>query len=104
MTRASEEAGFHREQEQVDRSTSRILGADTLDQDARDLAQKALSRIDSHEVLCTERWNQQRVALALVQATLDVMNKSTLGRIPAGIIATLTAIVGWLAARAFPLH
>lgn len=75
-----------------------------MDQDARDLAHKALSRINTHETLCTERWNQQRVALAMVQKTLDVMSRTALGRIPAGIIATLTAIVGWLAARAFPLH
>jgi len=104
MTKAAEEAGLHREQEQIDRSTTRVLGADSLDQDARDLAQKAFSRIDTHEVLCTERWNQLRVAMGMVQKSVDTMSRNTLGRIPAGIIAGLTGLVGWLAARAFPLH
>lgn len=104
MTEALENAGLNREQEQIDRSTTRIMGAETLDQDARDLAQKAIGRIDTHEVLCTERWIQQRAAVITVQNTLDAMTKNMLGRVPAGIIACLTGLVGWLAARAFPIH
>ena len=105
MTKAGEVVSQHREQEQIDRSTTRLLGGgDILDQTARDLAQRAFSRIDTHEVLCTERWNQSRIAIATLQASLDSMSKNMLGRIPAGIIACLTGLVGWLAARAFPLH
>ena len=104
MTKAGDITGLHREQEQIDRSTTRVIGAEILDQDARDLAGKAMSKIETHEVLCTERWNQQRIALGMMQKTLDVMSRNTLGRMPAGIIAALTGIVGWLAARAFPIH
>ena len=75
-----------------------------LDQDARDLAQKAMGKIETHETLCTERWNQSRIALGVLQSTLDTMARNTLGRIPAGIIAALMGAVGWLSARAFPLH
>lgn len=104
MTRAADEHGLNKEKEQIDRSTTRILGADTLDQDARDLAHKAMGKIETHETLCTERWNQSRVALGVLQSTLDTMARNTLGRVPASIIAALTGLVGWLAARAFPIH
>jgi len=74
------------------------------DQDARDLAHKALGRMDAHDVLCTERWNQQRKAMEMLQRSLDQMSRNMLGRIPAGIIAVLSGLVGWLSQRAFPIH
>ncbi len=102
MSKASEISGIHREKEQIDRSIVRVVGAETMDQDARDLGHKAVARIDAHEILCTERWLQQRVAVAALQGSFDIMSSNMLGRIPAGIIAILTGLVGWLAARAFP--
>ncbi len=74
------------------------------DHDAREAVQKVGGRLDTHETLCTERWNQQRLALAGVQKALEDINRSTLGRLPASIIAVLTGLVGWLSARAFPMH
>ena len=34
-----------------------------IDQEARRLADKALGKIEGHELLCTERWEQARSAL-----------------------------------------
>ena len=105
MTTAANVLGLGKEQEQIERSVSRIIGEQEMpDQEARDLAGKALSRVDTHEVLCTERWNQQRIAMALVQNSLDTMAKNTVGRVAAGIIACLTGLCGFLADRAFPFH
>jgi hypothetical protein len=105
MTQAAENIGLKREEAQLAASSLRIFDGDGyLDQEARDIGHKAIGRIDTHEVLCTERWNQQRIAVAVMQKTLDTMAKNTLGRVPAGLIAGLTGMVGWLAARAFPIH
>lgn len=78
---------------------------DTMDQIARDLAQAAKTKAETHEVLCTERWEQQRTAMVLVQHTIDSIKKSldtSIGKLPAGIIGVLMGLVGWFAARAFP--
>ena len=83
------------------------VNIDAIDQHARDLAQMALSNGNSHEALCEERWQQQKIGMILVQKTVDEIKKgmeNSIGRMPAGIIAALTGLVGWLAARAFPLH
>jgi hypothetical protein len=105
MTKAADLIGLHREQEQIDRSITRVIkGGDTLDQEARDSAHRALGKLDTHETLCTERWNQQRVSIVEMQKSLDAMNKRMVGNIPASIIAILMGAVGFLAARAFPLH
>ncbi len=74
------------------------------DHEAREGVAKALARMDTHETLCTERWNQQRLAVGAVQTTLDAMEKNMLGRFPAAAIACLTGLVGFLGARAFPIH
>jgi hypothetical protein len=37
------------------------------DHEARTMAQQAHGRIDGHERLCTERWEQSRLALARVE-------------------------------------
>ena len=76
------------------------------DQEARDLANRALSRVQSHEVLCTERWGQQRDTMARVEHTLadiQIGISRRIGMVPAGTIAGLVGLCGWLAARAFPL-
>ena len=78
-----------------------------LDQDARDAAAKVGAHLDSHETLCTERWLQQRAAVLELKACVDAITKkldNSMGRVPVGVIAGLTGLVGWLAARAFPVH
>jgi hypothetical protein len=63
--------------------------------------------MDSHEVLCTERWNQLRNTLTDLQKSVDGTKKkmdNSLGRLPVGVIATLSGVCGWLADRAFPFH
>ncbi len=80
---------------------------EATDQLARDLAQAAKTKAETHEILCTERWEQQRTAMVLVQHTIDGIKKNldtSIGKIPAGIITGLTGVVGWLIARAFPTH
>lgn len=104
MTKITDEAGDGREREQVDRSTGRILFADQM---ARDAANEAIGRIDSHEKLCTERWTSQREAMARVEkamAEIKICVDDKIGKLPAGIIAALSGLCGYLAARAFPIH
>jgi hypothetical protein len=80
---------------------------DMIDQEARDRADEAASHIESHEKLCTERWNQSRAAQDRVEGALkslqDAMN-DRIGKLPASVIAILMGICGFLAARAFPTH
>lgn len=104
-----EDLGRQREASQVERSTQRLAG-DTLkemDEGARDVAYDAKFKIESHERVCTERWEQARLAGNRVEAAMgklqDAMDER-IGKVPAGIIAGLTGLVGFLAARAFPLH
>jgi hypothetical protein len=101
MTKVTDELANLREREQISRSTTRIMGGeDGVDQEARDAVLKVGARMDSHEVLCTERWGQLRAAVAEVKAKVD----KSIGYIPAALIAALTGICGFLADRAFPLH
>lgn len=104
MTRSPDDTGAEINREQVDRSTGRLLFAD---QTARDDANEALGRIDSHEKLCTERWQSQREAMVRVEKTMGEIKTCVddkIGKLPAGIIAALTGVCGYLAARAFPIH
>lgn len=102
MTKAGDELAHVREIEQLSRSATRVLrsGEETLDQEARDIGAKAASRMDAHEVLCTERWNQLRKS---VDELAQKLNR-TVGYVPASLIAALMGICGYLADRAFPLH
>ena len=101
MTKAGEELSVHREQEQIGRSVGRIMGGnDSVDQDARDEAARAHGRIDTIAILL----EHQSAATERVQRTLDDMAKHMIGAIPAGIIAFMAGLVGWLANRAFPFH
>jgi len=109
MTVLADEVGDSRQRSQIIESFSRVMteGNEEMDQDARDCARDALAKISSHEALCTERWNQKRLALESLQAAVDDLSKSMdthIQRVPAGVIATLTGLCGWLAARAFPIH
>lgn len=106
---ASDEVGRQRQHQQVKMSTERLMGDEfsDMDQEARDLAKEAKSKIQSHEQLCTERWDQSRLAMERLEVCVEKVQKAMderIGKIPASIIAALTGLVGFLAARAFPLH
>ncbi|MEI9995078.1 MAG: hypothetical protein WDM91_10820 [Rhizomicrobium sp.] len=116
----ADEIGHDRQREQVKRSTSRLLhgDGDMIDQEARDLAKQAMARGEAHEDVCTERWTQSRDgqarvegAVAALQNAMDERIKALekamndrIGKMPASVIAALTGLVGFLAARAFPVH
>jgi hypothetical protein len=109
VTRLTDDIGDIRQRAQVEGSVTRILshGEEALDQDARDTARDALSKISSHETLCTERWLQSRAALDNVSHEVRNLKKSLdrhIAPLPASIIAVLMGLCGWLSARAFPLH
>lgn len=109
MHQAADELGHQRQLAQTQISSDRMIhGTDTMiDQEARDLAAQALARETAHEVLCTERWNQQSNAMARVEvAVKDVKDKvdKQIGKVPAGVMMAMTGIIGFLAARAFPTH
>jgi hypothetical protein len=109
MSRATEKVGRGREREQVRRSTKNVMDkADaSLDQDARDTANDALAASKAHELICDLRWKTHAEAMIRVEAALVEVNKAIhdkIGRMPAGVIAALTGLVGFLAARAFPVH
>lgn len=103
------EAGRHREIAQLAAATDRVLGKHIIDmdQEARDLANAADGKISAHERLCTERWTQSKessVRLELAMAELKKAVEDRIGKVPATIIAVMSAVIGFLAARAFPMH
>lgn len=109
VTAAAKEVGQGREVAQIVASTERLLGKHIIDmdQEARDIAHAAAAAVKSHEELCTERWGQARAASVRVEVALEGLKKNMedrVGKGPATIIASLTAIIGFLAARAFPVH
>lgn len=108
MTDLTDEVGDSRERVQIVESLSRVIGKDMeLDSDARDLARDALAKISSHERLCTERWQQQVISLNRLESTIDEIKataQNQVAKIPAGIIAALVGVIGFLSARAFPIH
>ncbi len=76
--------------------------AEGLDQEARDLAADALAKSKAHEDLCTERWLHQAATMARVEKTIGEIKTAVddkIGKLPAGLIAGLTGLVGFLAAR-----
>lgn len=112
MSKAADQIGESRERAQIIQSVSRVMteGEETLDQEARDCAKDAMSKLNTHEVLCTERWGQQRAALetltvsvARLQNSFDGVSNKFLSPVAVGLIAGLMGLCGWLAARAFPL-
>lgn len=106
VSNAAKEIGLHREMAQITDSTARVLG-DTMDQEARDEAKAAKAKIESHEELCTERWGQARAASVRVEVALAALQKAVedrIGKGPATVIAGMAGIIGYLAARAFPVH
>lgn len=110
MSQLLDEIGESRERAQIISSVGRVIaggcGDEELDQEARDCARDALSKISAHETLCTERWTQQRAALVVLGHSIEGLQKSLdryIAPLPAGAIAVLMGICGWLTARAFPL-
>ena len=103
MSKASDEVGRSRERTQIKRSTRSVMNrANMLDQNARDLAEEALSLSRAHEALCNERWNNQNATMVRVEKTMaevKVAFEDKIGRLPAGVIAGLTGLCGFLAAR-----
>lgn len=79
----------------------------TLDQEARDMAHDAIARSKAHEEVCTERWLHQAESMGRVEKIIGEIKLAVddkVGKLSAGLIAGLTGIVGYLAARAFPIH
>lgn len=108
MTELSDEIGRDRDREQFGRSSERALNQsgiiqgrdDMIDQDARDRATTAFSRMESHEKLCTERWAEMRKALEDIREELKECRTSLnkrIGTMPAGIMTVMGSIIGFLA-------
>lgn len=61
----------------------------------------------AHEEVCTERWRSQGEAMIRIEHTMEAVNAAIsdkIGKLPSGIIAALSGLCGYLAARAFPIH
>lgn len=87
----------HDEHERNDRHRGHVY----VDQEARDMAARALQLLSSHETLCTERWNQSRKALDDVKKTLSALWKQQ-WIAAGGVVSVLLAIVYILLARVLP--
>lgn len=78
-------------------------GVETIcDQEARDLARKAMARMEAHEALCTERWNTSRATGERVEAAVTLIKDNInrrLGLAPATFIAGAMTVIGFLAAH-----
>ncbi len=82
------------------------------DQQAKGDAQRANQRIDAHEALCAERWQQSRITLDALRADLAALSaklSETTARLYGRIwwivgllLAAQGAAILWLAAKAFP--
>ena len=66
-----------------------MVARGVIDQEARDLAQRALSRMNTHEEVCSQRWKDTAKVLGRVEKILWVATLS--------LISTLMAIINWLA-------
>ena len=91
------------------RSTKSVMEASEhhVDQSARDTANEAIAKSVAHESLCNERWRTQGETMARVETTMQDIKKAIdvqIAKVPAAIIAALMGLLGWMAARAFPLH
>jgi hypothetical protein len=105
MSKITDELGHDREVRQVDRSTARVservshTEQGDMDQEARDDAQRANSRQDSHERLCEERDKNTAAAIVRIEKAIGditaAVNKR-IGQVPATIISLLTGVVGLL--------
>jgi hypothetical protein len=60
-----------------------------VDQDARDMAREALAKINSHEVVCAQRYGSLERVLAEI--------KGVLWWGTTGLIGSMAALIGWLA-------
>lgn len=109
MPHVADEVGHDRQRAQIQRSTGRLMGGDEemIDQDARDDAAAANSKIDGHEKLCAERWNNQRDSMARVEKGMaevrDILNKR-ISQTSATLITIMTGIICVLATLALTHH
>lgn len=106
MTSISEDLGRGRQERQAQESVERLLGDEyiDMDQEARDLANQATSKIESHEQVCAERWRGANQAQTRVENTLANIQKAMddrIGRIPAAIITVMGTVIGAFASHTF---
>lgn len=59
----------------------------TIALDAKSLAEKIQQKIESHEVLCTERWTQSREAMDKIGKGQESLIK--------GVWGVVIAVTGW---------
>lgn len=87
----------HDEHERNERQRGHVY----VDQEARDMASRALQLLSSHETLCTERWLQSRNGLAKVEAGITALwRQSWLAA--GGVVSVLLAIVYILLGQVLP--
>ena len=75
-----------------------------VDQDARDMARSADSRIATHEEVCAERYKNINETLAELKARITSSTSGLWNRIwlaTGALIIILFGIIGWLVDRAF---
>lgn len=65
-----------------------MTGHSAVDQEARNMATAAVAKIESHELVCAQRW----------ASTMALMGdiKHILAWSAGGLITTLLSIIGWL--------
>ena len=78
---------------------------ETVDQAARDLANKAIAELTTHEAVCTQRWEAARTSFQAGSKKMDELaagQKTIINAIFWGIgisLTTLLGITGWMATR-----
>lgn len=109
MTIAAVELGKIREITQISASTSRLGGKNfhDMDQEARDEATKANADLQAHKDVCAILAKQNADSLSRLELAIGTLQRKMddrIGKIPASIITVMGAIIGFLAARAWPAH
>ena len=109
MTLAASELGKNREAAQIVSSTSRLMGKNDhdMDQEARDEAKAVTADLKAHKDVCAILAKQNADALSRLEAAISALQKKMddrIGKIPAGIIAVMGTVIGFLAARVWPAH
>ena len=69
-----------------------------VDQDARDMANRALAKINSHEDVCGERWRAANSQLQEVKNAIH-WNTAQMWAAQGFVIVLLLSMVGWLITR-----
>ena len=74
-----------------------------VDYVARSNAERAATRMDAHEVLCTERWNTAKDVWQRVEKSVNGLY-SRIWAVAFVVFSSMLGLIGFLAARAFPPH